>query len=177
MVIDILFLILLLMAAIKGFKKGFIVAVFSFLSFILGIAVAIKCSVIVAHMIEQYTKLHGTWLPFLAFLLIIITVSLIIYLLARLLENAIQLVLPSIFNKLAGFALYALLYTFILSVFLFYAFQLHILPQHVATESVSYAIVQPVAPWMIDKAAIVFPVFKNMFEQLTVFFEEVIHKK
>jgi membrane protein required for colicin V production len=177
MVIDVLFLILLLLAAIKGFKKGFIVAVFSFLSFILGIAIAIKCSVIVAHTIEQHTKLHGAWLPFVSFLLIIIVVSLIVYQLAKLLENAIQLVLPSIFNKLAGFVLYAVLYTFIFSVFLFYAFQLHALPQQVANESISYPIIKPVAPWVIDRAATVFPVFKNMFEQLTVFFEKVIHKK
>ena len=42
MAIDIIFLVLLAMAAFKGFRRGFIVAIFSFLAIVIGLAAAIK---------------------------------------------------------------------------------------------------------------------------------------
>ena len=48
MAIDIIFLVLLAMAAFKGFRRGFIVAIFSLLAIVIGLAAAIKFSVLVS---------------------------------------------------------------------------------------------------------------------------------
>ncbi len=44
MLIDIIVVILLVMAIFKGLRKGLIVAVFSFLAFLIGLAAALKLS-------------------------------------------------------------------------------------------------------------------------------------
>ena len=48
MIIDIIVVIILILAAIKGFRQGLIVALFSVIAFIVGLAAAIKLSVVVA---------------------------------------------------------------------------------------------------------------------------------
>ena len=53
MLIDIIAFILLLVAAFKGLRKGLIVAVFSFLAFIIGLAAALKLSTAMADYIGE----------------------------------------------------------------------------------------------------------------------------
>ena len=53
MIIDIIFLILLALAVIKGISRGFIVAVFSFFAIIIGVAAAMKLSYIVANWLQH----------------------------------------------------------------------------------------------------------------------------
>jgi membrane protein required for colicin V production len=48
MVIDAIFIVLMILAVIKGFRNGLIVAVFSFLGIIIGLAAAMKFSTVVA---------------------------------------------------------------------------------------------------------------------------------
>ena len=48
MVIDIILLILLAFAIIKGYRNGFVVAIFSFLAIVIGLAAAMKLSTWVA---------------------------------------------------------------------------------------------------------------------------------
>ena len=46
--IDIIFAILIVIAIFKGYRKGFIIAIFSVLAFILGLAAALKLSATIA---------------------------------------------------------------------------------------------------------------------------------
>ena len=69
MLIDSTVTLLLLWAVIKGWRKGLIVAVFSVFAFIIGLAAALKLSVVVAHKIGSD---GNKWMPFLAFFLIFI---------------------------------------------------------------------------------------------------------
>jgi membrane protein required for colicin V production len=48
MIIDIIFLLLMIFAVMKGMRNGFVVAVFSFLGIIIGLAAAMKFSTVVA---------------------------------------------------------------------------------------------------------------------------------
>ena len=57
MVIDIIFVILLLLAVIKGYQRGLIVAVFSLIAFIIGLAAAMKLSTVVAGHIGGAVKI------------------------------------------------------------------------------------------------------------------------
>ncbi|MFM8759024.1 MAG: CvpA family protein, partial [Methylophilaceae bacterium] len=72
--IDIVFLILMALAIWKGYSKGLVVALFSFVGMVVGMLLALKCSAVVAVWLGEETKLDAKWLPFLAFLLIIIGV-------------------------------------------------------------------------------------------------------
>ena len=52
MLIDVAFFFVMIVAVFKGFTKGFIVGIFSFIAFIIGLAAALKLSVIVAHHLQ-----------------------------------------------------------------------------------------------------------------------------
>ena len=72
MVIDFFFCLLIIMAIIKGFRRGFIVAIFSFFAVIIALAAAMKLSVVTANWIGKTSNTNSAWLPFIAFALVFI---------------------------------------------------------------------------------------------------------
>ena len=69
MLIDIIVLVLLLLAAFKGLRNGLILALFSFLAFVVGLAAAIKLSAVAAGYIGSAVNVSQRWLPVLGNLL------------------------------------------------------------------------------------------------------------
>jgi len=59
MLIDLIFALLLVMAIIKGYQKGFIVAFFSIIAFIIGLAAALKLSAVVAEYLIQSVNISA----------------------------------------------------------------------------------------------------------------------
>ena len=78
MFIDIIGLILLVWATFKGLRNGFVVAVFSFLAFIIGLAAALKLSAVAAEYLGSNISIGERWLPFIAFALVFFVVVLFI---------------------------------------------------------------------------------------------------
>ena len=175
MLIDAIYMILLVLACIKGLRKGFIIAVFSVLGFIIGIAAALKLSAVVAVKLAEHTGV-GKWLPPLSFLLVFIAVAFLVNLAGRLIQKTFETVMLGWVNRLAGAALYILLYSIIYSVFLFYAVQLHFIKNDTTINSVVYPYLQPLAPIIIDGIGKIIPWFKDMFLQLEKFFSSIAKK-
>ena len=173
MLIDIVSLLLLVLAVFKGLRKGLIVALFSFLAFVLGLAAALKLSTAMAGYIGQNVAVSQRWLPFVAFLVVFLLVVLLVRLGARLLQGAVQMVMLGWANRLGGVLLYGFLYFFIWSILLFYAAQLGLLKPAVLQASVTYPYIAPFAPALIDGLGAVLPFFRNMFDELLQFFDAV----
>lgn len=176
MIIDAIFIILMILAVIKGLRNGFVVAVFSFLAIIIGLAAAMKLSTAVAGWLKESTSVSAAWLPFLSFALVMVGVVFLIRLGAKLIESAMRMIMLGWLNKLSGIVLYAALYITIYSVVLFYAEQLHWLKPETFQDSRSYAFVQPWGPKAIEIFASLIPWFKGMFEELSHFFESIPDK-
>ncbi|RXK80875.1 CvpA family protein [Filimonas effusa] len=170
MFIDIIFILLVVLAIIKGLRKGLIVALFSFLAIITGIAAALKLSATVAVWLHDHTNMGTRWLPFLSFLIVMVAVVLIVRWVAALIEAGMEMVLMGWINKLGGVVLYLVLYITIFSVLLFYAAQMGLFKAETISESKSYTFVAPWGPKAIDAMAVVIPFLKNVFDQLQVFF-------
>jgi membrane protein required for colicin V production len=168
--IDILFLLFILLAIFKGLRQGFIIAVFSGLAFVIGLAAAMKLSAALAGYLKTSMHVSTRWLPVLAFLLVFLAVVLLVRWGARLAEAAVDLAMMGWLNKLAGVVLYAAVYTIILSVLLFYAVQVHIVSDKTVASSVSYTFIRPWGPAVIDEFGKFVPFFKGMFAQLEDFF-------
>jgi membrane protein required for colicin V production len=173
MFIDIIAIVLVILAIIKGFSKGLVVAIFSLLAFIIGLAAALKLSAVVAEYLGTNTNISQRWLPILAFALVFFIVFLLVRLGAKAIEGALRMVMLGWLNKLGGVVLYLLLYFFIYSVILFYATQLHIIKQETIQTSVTYPIVYPMAPVVMDALGSIIPFFKNMFAELENFFDHL----
>ncbi len=168
MTIDVLFLLFMVMAIFRGFRQGFIIAIFSAISLIVGLAAAIKLSATVAGWASHH--LSSRWLPVIAFLLVFVGVVIVVRLGARLAEKAVDLALMGWLNKLAGIILYAALYTVILSVLLFYAVQMHLMARTTLISSVTYPFIRPWGPVVIDEFGKFVPWFEGMFSRLEDFF-------
>src|ERR1700741_5182160 len=102
MLIDIIFVILLILAVIKGYRRGLIVGIFSFLAIIIGLAAAIKLSTVVAKYIGQAIKVSDTWLPIISFAAVFIIVVLLIRMGANLIQKTVEISLLGWVNRLGG---------------------------------------------------------------------------
>ncbi|MEQ1554917.1 MAG: CvpA family protein [Ferruginibacter sp.] len=169
MIIDSIFVILFALACYKGYTKGFIVSIFSVLGFIIGLAAALKLSTTAAAMLAEHTNL-GKWLPILSFLLVFIATTFLINFVGKIIQKTFETVMLGWANRLAGIMLYVLLYSILLSVFLFYTVQLHLIKDNTTAASSIYPYLKSLAPKVMEYIGVVVPWFKNMFGELEQFF-------
>jgi membrane protein required for colicin V production len=174
--IDIIYAILISLALFKGYKKGLVVAIFSFVGFIIGLAAALKLSVYVAGRLKNNVNVSDKLLPFLSFAVVFLVTVLLIHFGARLIERLFEMVALGWANKLGGILLYAILYTVIFSVFLFYADKMNLLTKSAIQSSLTYSFIEPWGPKIIDEFGQILPVFKDMFTNLEDFFAGVPQK-
>lgn len=173
MIIDVIFAILIVLACIKGYSKGLIIALFSIIGFIVGIAAALKLSSVVADKLASTINVSGKWLPFLSFLLVFIGVLILVNIGARIIQKSVEMIMLGWANKLGGILLYCLLYSIVFSIFLFYLIQLRIVSAETVTASTVYPYIQPIGPKVMNSLGTVIPIFKDMFADLQNFFGSV----
>lgn len=176
MFIDLIFLILMVMAVFKGISKGFIVAVFSLLAFIIGLAAALKLSTVVAEYLRDTIKMSGYWLPILAFLIVFVIVVFLVRLGASMIKKVVSIAFLGWADSLLGVLMYAVIYTMIFSVILFFATRIHLISAEVQTTSRTYAFIEPFGPKVMSLLGKVIPIFSHMFSDLSRFFESVSKK-
>ena len=174
--IDILFAIVIILAVVKGIRKGLVVALFSILAFIIGLAAALKLSAVTAMYLQNNVAVPGKWLPFVSFVLVFVLVVIIVNLGGKFIEKSFEMAFLGWANKLAGAALYVILYTMILSVFLFYADKIQLLQPAAFQQSVTWPYIRPWGPAVIENFGKVIPVFKDSFSSLQQFFAAVADK-
>ena len=170
MIIDIIAVALLVLAIFKGMRNGLVLAIFSFLSFFIGLAAALKLSAVVADYLSTSTNISQRWLPVLAFALVFFIVVLLVRLGAKAIETALSAVMLGWLNKLGGIVFYIMLYLFIYSIILFYATQLNIIKPATVDTSTTYPVIYPIAPEAMKVLGDVIPWFKDMFGELEDFF-------
>lgn len=176
MLIDIIFAVLLVIAIVKGYHKGLIIAFFSILAFILGLAAALKLSAFVADYLKDSINISAKWLPFIAFAIIFFIVVMIVSLGGKLIEKTFQAVMLGWLNQLGGILLYVALYMIILSIFIFFTEKLQLLQAEVIESSLTYNFIQPWAPKVMDNFGKLIPPFKDMFTELGEFFSLLPNK-
>ena len=170
MAIDVAFLAIVLLAVFKGFSRGFLVAVFSFLAYVIGLAAALKLSVVVAHHLENQAGASEKWMPVLAFSLVFIAVVILVNICARLLRKIARLAMLGWLDRLGGIFLYLAIYIIIFSVVLFFLEKTSFLRPETVAASKVHGFVQPWAPAVIDNVGKIIPAFRDMFLQLSDFF-------
>ena len=112
-------------------------------------------------------------MPFLSFALVMIGVIILVRLGALFIQSAMEMVLLGWLNKLSGILLYAAIFTTLLSVVLFYAEKIHWIKSDTFMASHLYAFIQPWGPKAINLFGTILPIFKGMFEELSLFFGNI----
>ncbi|MBC7830246.1 MAG: CvpA family protein [Chitinophagaceae bacterium] len=170
---DLIFLVVIVIAAIKGIQRGFIVAIFSIVAIVIGLAAAVKLSTVAADYLNDSVNISARWLPVISFILVFLLVVVLVRLGANLLQKTVEIAFLGWLNKLVGSILYVLLYTIVFSVLLFFANQLHLIQEETIRDSRVYAWVEPIGPYVIDGIGKILPFFKDMFQELKAFFENI----
>ncbi len=173
MTIDLVFLFIIVYAAIKGFKNGMIGAAFSFAAFFVGLAAALKLSAVVAEYLQKSFDKPAAWWPVVAFLLVFILVGSLMKMAAGLLEKALDFAMLGWVNKICGFLIYAILYTLIFSVAIFYYDQIRHISEAAKEESKVYAYIEPWGEWTMRALGTIIPQFKDVFADMQDFFQKV----
>lgn len=176
MLLDLIFIVILILAVIRGYRKGLIAGIFSFIAIIIGLAAAMKLSTVVAGYIDESVRVSREWLPVISFVIVFIIVVLLIRWGANLMQRAIELAMLGWANRLGGVVFYVAVYTITFSVLMFYAEQIKLIQPSTIEKSVTYSFFQPWGPKAIDSLGSVFPFFKGMFTELEKFFDHVAQK-
>ena len=173
MILDIIVVVILILAIIKGYRQGLIVALFSLIALIIGLAAALKLSVVVAGYIGKAVNVSDKWLPIISFAVVFLIVVLLVRAGAKFIQKTVELAMLGWANRVGGILLYVGIYILIFSVLLFYADQMNFIKPETKTGSVTYSYIQPWGPKLMDGLGKIIPVFKGMFEDLEDFFDNV----
>jgi membrane protein required for colicin V production len=171
--IDIIFCILLFLAIVQGWRKGLILALFSAVCGLIGLAAAIKLSAVLAIHMKSGLHMTGKWLPVIAFIVVFALVLLIVGWTARLIERILKLVLLDWLNKLGGILLFVLLYLSIYSIILFYGTRTQVISKQAIENSHVYSLIAPFGPAVIRFITGFIPFGHDMFTALEGFFDKI----
>jgi membrane protein required for colicin V production len=129
----------------------------------------LKLSAAVASRLSEHTG-SSKWLPLVSFLLVFIAFAIAVNICGKLIQKSFEAVMLGWANRAAGILIYALLYSIILSVFLFYAVMLQFIKPETTNASFIYPYLSQLAPIVINGFGKVIPWFRDMFGALERFF-------
>jgi membrane protein required for colicin V production len=176
MILDLVFAVVVVLAIFKGYRRGLIVGIFSFIAIIVGLAAALKLSAVVAGHIGKSVKVSDQWLPVISFIIVFVVIVLLVRLGANFIQRTAEVAMLGWVNRLGGILLYLAIYVAVFSVLLFYAEKLQLLRQSTIDKSVTYSYIRPLGPRVMDAFGSIVPFFRNMFAELENFFDGISHK-
>lgn len=160
--IDIALGILLVLAAISGFRKGFVSEVASLAALILGIWGAIKFSYITSDFLIENLSLETDYMGVISFVVTFVVIVILVHIVGNTVNNLLNIVMLGFVNKLAGLVFgilkSALILSIILVVFDKIDDDVHILNEKTKENSRMYEPIRSFAPsifpfidvWEID---------------------------
>jgi len=151
--IDIFLAVLLLFAAIQGFRKGFIIEFASLAALRPGIWGGIKFADLTAGFITKYTGYHSEHLSIIAFFITFILIVILIHMMGTILDKVIKIALLGFLNRLAGIIFGVLKTALVLSILLLLFDEIdenvHLLPVKQKQDSTLYEPMKQVVPTLL----------------------------
>ena len=151
---------------IKGFMKGLVVELFSFIGFFAGLFAAIKLTIPIAQnffLDSNYFQL----LTVVVFVILFIVVLLIVSVLGKVLKKVLDITFLGFFDNVLGAVASVLKWAFIFSVLIWVFDSIGIrISEDIQNESLIYPIIETIGPKMFDWLSQVLPFIKDMIEGL-----------
>ena len=117
--LDIIFAVFLVWFAYNGFKKGLIIEITSLVALILGIYISINFSFYAADFLNNNFEINPKYISIISFIITFIIVVFLVYMIGKILEKFIDIIMLGFLNKLAGLVFGIVKAAFILSVLIF----------------------------------------------------------
>ncbi|HEU5289751.1 MAG TPA: CvpA family protein [Cyclobacteriaceae bacterium] len=161
---DVILIIVLLMGAVGGYRKGFLAELFSLLGIILGILAGFKLMGTAMVNLSRYYDIDDKILPYVAFGVVFIIVAILVGLLGKFLKSSIEKTVLGNADQIAGSAIGILKAAFMASVLLWIVSSVSVnFPDHWTEGSWLYPPIATFAPTVTSWVAEIFPVFSDLF--------------
>lgn len=148
--IDLVFGLLLIVAAIQGFRNGFIIELASLAALVLGIWGGIIFSDYTAGFITQHTGFQSKHLGTIAFVITFIVIVILVHIMGKMLDKVVKAVFLGFINRLAGVIFGVLKSAVVMSIILLLFDgideNVHILPAKQKAESKIYEPMKQLVP-------------------------------
>lgn len=164
--LDIFFIVLLVLGAVKGYLKGFIIEIFSFFAFFVGLFVAIELTVPISGRFfagSDYFQFYTVAVFLLLFFLSLIVINIA----AKAIKKVVDLTLLGIFDNLLGSLAAVFKWAFIISVIFWVFDSIGLrLPSEQTEDSFIYPIIKNIGPATFEWLAKMLPFMKDMIDSL-----------
>lgn len=173
MLIDIAFLLFIGFGFWRGFTRGIIVAIFSFLAWSIGLLGALKFSSWGAFFLRDNLGIKTNYNPIISFVLIMIVISLIIYFMGKILEKMIQVVQMGWLNKTLGGLLKASIYFLMYCVIIWLFNKAGSISPEVKAQSKLFDYINPVAPAVFDWLGRNVPAMQGLLQDISRYYDQI----
>jgi membrane protein required for colicin V production len=171
--VDLLAGTILILALLQGYRNGLIKAIISFFSLMIGVVLAFQFAGFVASQLKIYTNITSYWLPFIAFLMVLLGVMLLLRWMTGLLQKTADWLMLGWLNKLLGIVLYILIYGTILSAFIYFMALLGVVEKSTMDAATTYSYLAKWWPYFMTKLSEWLPFIK---QSLVQFSNQLQHK-
>jgi membrane protein required for colicin V production len=172
-VIDAIGIIILVLSFFRGWRKGIVVALCSLLAVIIGMLAALKLSTALGAWMMEHEWVTSAWAQIISYILIFLCVLWLVRLLAKAVEGVLKMAMLGFINRLVGALLYGFIGAFIWSSMLWVANYAHLITPESMAASHTYEYFAPIAPWVFAHIGAVLPFAKDIFADLSRFFDGV----
>jgi membrane protein required for colicin V production len=176
MILDVIGIILILLFFIRGYFKGIILAAFSVLAILLGILCALKLSQTLSTWLLAHGYVSSGWVQVVSYIALFMVVVLVVRLIGKLFQTALEGLMLGLVNKIIGGLLYGFLGAVLWSSFLWIGSHMHIFTPETIAASKTYLWLSKLAPWFFEQAGKLIPFAKDTFANLEHFFDSVNQK-
>lgn len=169
MIIDIILILILVLAVYKGWTKGFIMALFVFVSYFIALALAFQFSGMVQGFLWKGEQGQSRWYGFLAFAIVLIVGIILIRLLGKMVEKLVEAVMLGIVNRILGVLLFAFIYCSLYAVVLVFIEKINssglgpASASEAESTSVSMRYLLKLGDWVVLNFSEWLPAMKNLF--------------
>jgi membrane protein required for colicin V production len=164
--LDIFFIVIFVIGAIKGYRKGFVVELFSFVGFFAGLFAAIELTIPIAQKFfinSDYFQL----LTIAVFVVLFILVLIAITYLGIWLKKVIEVTFLGVFDNVLGALASILKWAFIFSVLIWVFDSIGVsLSKEIQEESMLYPIIEVIGPKGFHFLSQIMPFLKDMIDSL-----------
>lgn len=176
MIIDGLIGVVLVLAFIRGWKKGILWAIASTAAVVLGSLVSLKLSHRLAQFIQEQQIIDSKYTLIISYILLFLLVMYGLRLLSKLIEKLLKSLMLGWANRLAGGLLYIAFSVFMLSSVFWLANEGGIISPEAKKESQFYSHIEPIAPKGLQLAGEVLPFLKSMYHDIGTYLEQYAHQ-
>ena len=153
--LDIIFIIPIVWLMYTGFQKGFIIELSSLIALILGIYFAINFSNFAADFLIRNFSIGEKYVSIVAFMFTFMVVVFVVFMIGKILEKFIDIILLGFVNKLAGGVFGIIKAVFLISVILWiinsFDISKSIIKEKLKQDSLFYAPIEQFAPKIVPK--------------------------